>query len=157
MTYKKTKYQNVDNIIGAEKAAKKYCKLVKELRDYLLTGCDQTSEEVEEIKNSISKVKNSLDYYKKKIDRDAFERKIKDGEYLYGNQVDSGKVKELEIVCEMLLRYSSCVNSGKTEESKIIYSVLYQYLSGGYDLVLSRCSDETRLVGDSDQSDDTLE
>lgn len=157
MTYKKTKYQNVDNIIGAEKAAKKYCKLVKELRDYLLIGGDQTSEQVEEIKNSISEVKDSLDYYKKKIDSDACDRKIKDGEYLYGNQVDSGKVEELEIVCEMLFQYSSCVNSGKTEESKIIYSVLYQYLSGGYDLVLSRCNDETRLVGDFDQSDDSLE
>jgi cell division protein FtsL len=56
---------------------------VKELRDYLLTGSYQTSEKVEEIKNSISKEKYSLDCYKKKIDIDACYRKIKDGKYLY--------------------------------------------------------------------------
>lgn len=158
MTYKKTKYQNIDNILSAEKAGKKYCKFVKELRDYLLTGSNQTTVQVEEIKSKISKAKDRLDDYKERIDRDSTKRKIKDEEYLYGKPVDSGEVEELEIVCEILLQYSSCANFGKVEESKIIYSVLYQYLSGGYDIVLSgRDVDNSFLTGDSNRGDDASE
>lgn len=138
MTYKKTKYQDIEYILRAEKAGKKYCKLVKELRDYLLTGGDQTSDEVEEIKSKISKVKDRLDDCKERIDRDATERKIKDGEYLYGKPFDSGEVEELEIVFSMLL----------------------QYLSGGYNKVLFGCDvDDSPLTGDFkvQKSDDAHE
>lgn len=128
MTYKKTKYQDIDYILSAEKVGKKYCKLVKELRDYLLTGSDQTSDQVEEIKNKISDTKKRLDDCKDRIDRDATKRKIKDGEYLYGKPVDSGEVEELEIVFSMLL----------------------QYLSGGYNKVLFGCDVyDSSLTGDS--------
>ncbi len=137
--YKKTKYQDAQNIQNAENAASIYCNLVKEFKNYILHEYDGSSnDELKKMRTEIITTQKKVIGCKAIIDQEANDKNLH--EYSYGRKIDSGKVKEYD---DFLREFD---NSCKRYEVIKVET----YLPESFEEVFGKKYDEnSKLLGDS--------